>query len=297
MALIYKLICVVSVAFVRAAPQDSDNGGAPDSVDLECTLTNCRSEFANCFGTSACLKTLICLGSCNEDNPRCGFDCGFFDNPDPNLIDFITCNTVNKCSAVENYGSCHGRDNDVDPSVSTPDQIVGQWWVIRGLNCGNGASGPGYGWDNFPCYSETITKSSDGTYASADKYCYDKNRACIRDDSRARTGGRSDTRYIDISASLEEVGSGIFKKRLMTPGQKLPQFKRVRTLAVLAPDVFLVSSCAMTGSIRINNVQVISKSRDRVLSDDDIKMLSQATAKVGVNFNQMCTIDNSRCQP
>lgn len=46
-------------------------------------------------------------------------------------------------------GHCVTSNADGVPEVDRMDRIAGDWWVIRGLNCGSDPYHGGYDW--FPC--------------------------------------------------------------------------------------------------------------------------------------------------
>ena len=41
-------------------------------------------------------------------------------------------------------GICKGQDGDSDQSITSLEQVQGDWWVVRGLNCGFGDYPGGY---------------------------------------------------------------------------------------------------------------------------------------------------------
>ena len=41
-------------------------------------------------------------------------------------------------------GICKGDDQDAVQNITSLQQVAGDWWVIRGLNCGGGDYPGGY---------------------------------------------------------------------------------------------------------------------------------------------------------
>jgi len=257
--------------------------GPPPEIDFGCTLRNCLSEFSNCFGTTACRDSIMCFGRCKDGGPRCAYDCGYF-NPDPFLMPFIDCHAVNKCAKHDDYGTCRGEDLDADQTVQTLDSLVGEWWNIKGLEC-NAPFGS-YGYDNVPCRRETISKRPNGNFTSMEKLCYDE-------------GGCTEAQTIQQQQRLKQRAPGVYAKKFYPNGSKLARFRRVRVLKRISDvtngDVTLVSACTTTGRVRINNLNVLSQRKTRRLTNQEVKTLASVAAKVGVDFANMCDIDNTVC--
>ena len=50
-------------------------------------------------------------------------------------------------------GTCVASESDGVEELTSMDMVSGDWWVIRGLNCGHSDEWPG-GYDGFPCQHE-----------------------------------------------------------------------------------------------------------------------------------------------
>ena len=63
----------------------------------------------------------------------------------PQFIDLIKCFVDQKC--LDDYprdGICKGSDEEAVQTITSLDQVAGDWWVVRGLNCGKGDYPGGY---------------------------------------------------------------------------------------------------------------------------------------------------------
>ena len=58
-------------------------------------------------------------------------------------------------------------------------QIKGDWWVIRGLNCGQNDFPGGY--DGYPCQHERFILQDNGQWINNVTYCDGKHDQCISD--------------------------------------------------------------------------------------------------------------------
>lgn len=82
---------------------------------------------------------------------------------------------------MSNYpqdGHCVAGDADADQSLTNFEEIKGDWWVIRGLNCGRDDTFPG-GYDWFPCQHERYKQQENGQWINQISYCAGKNNNCL----------------------------------------------------------------------------------------------------------------------
>ena len=137
----------------------------------------------------------------------------------PYFINLIQCFVDNQC--LEDYprdGICKGTNSDAVQSITSLDQVSGDWWVIRGLNCGKGDYPGGYDGKpidtltlqiffklpfmyvppifvasiesiqmntlipGYPCQHERFIRTdSDGQWINNVTYCAGQNDVCISD--------------------------------------------------------------------------------------------------------------------
>ena len=92
----------------------------------------------------------------------------------------MNCMIDNQC--MSNYpkdGYCVGSDEaDLDTSLTDLDEVRGDWWVIRGLNCGRDESFPG-GYDWFPCIHARFQELDDGRWINWSTFCAGKDNQCL----------------------------------------------------------------------------------------------------------------------
>ena len=58
-------------------------------------------------------------------------------------------------------------------------QVRGDWWVLRGLNCGEGDFPGGYDW--YPCQHERFIEQDNGQWINNVTYCSGKLNECTSD--------------------------------------------------------------------------------------------------------------------
>ena len=136
-----------------------------------CLAGNCLSPLSSCVTSLQCMKTVGCINGCLLDNiyqqdkvAACAYICemtyGYENTEFTSLID---CMLQNQC--LEQYpedGPCIGGDKDGLKSVTKMEDIEGDWWVLRGINCGEDPYPGGYDW--YPCQHERFIKDNNGQW-------------------------------------------------------------------------------------------------------------------------------------
>ena len=93
----------------------------------------------------------------------------------------MKCFVGNRCLApYPQDGTCYGKDEDADQTVTDMDQISGDWWVIGGVNCGQSEEWPG-GYDNYPCQHERFIKPDGNQWINNVTFCAGNKDKCISD--------------------------------------------------------------------------------------------------------------------
>ena len=98
-----------------------------------------------------------------------------FENP--YFLELIQCYVNNDCLVqYPRDGICYGEDKDGIQNLKVMDQVKGEWWVVRGLNCGYGDYPGGY--DGYPCQLERFVKEKNGQWVNKVSYCNGKEDQC-----------------------------------------------------------------------------------------------------------------------
>ena len=74
------------------------------------------------------------------------------------------------------------------------DQIEGDWWILKGQNCGQDEIWNG-GYDSYPCQLESFVPVGNGNWVRNTTYCFGENNECT-----------SQTIQIAPEATLESPG-------------------------------------------------------------------------------------------
>ena len=122
---------------------------------------HCPLKAVTCVTDLKCLQAIACINTCMLDNlhawdkvAQCAYICemthGYENEP---LHDLLNCMLAN--GVLEQYprdGPCLGGDGDAVGHVRGMEDIQGDWWVVRGVNCGAPPYPGGYDW--YPCQHE-----------------------------------------------------------------------------------------------------------------------------------------------
>ena len=130
-----------------------------------CLAGNCVAPLASCVSSLQCMRTVGCVNGCilehlyQEDKvAACAYLCEMthgYQNTE--FTDLIGCMLDKQC--LEQYpedGPCIGSNKDGLQTVTKMEDIEGDWWVLRGINCGEPPYPGGYDW--YPCQHERFIK-------------------------------------------------------------------------------------------------------------------------------------------
>ena len=143
----------------------------PDFFSIPaCISYNCLWKMATCVQNPDCKATLDCITECQLTQPRnkqaiCAHICQVTDGYLNEEFDMLTlCMIDNNCmSHYPQDGTCVAKETDGVPTITEMDQIQGDWWAVKGLNCGYNEEFPG-GYDGFPCLHERWHLNKDGIW-------------------------------------------------------------------------------------------------------------------------------------
>ena len=66
--------------------------------------------------------------------------------------------------------------SDTTADITTIDQIAGDWWILKGQNCGQDETWNG-AYDAFPCQLQSFVKSENGWVRNT-TFCFGEDNAC-----------------------------------------------------------------------------------------------------------------------
>jgi len=250
-------------------------------VNGECTADHCASEFQACWSLNDCREALMCMAKCGLNNPDCGYQCGYWNGGLP-IQPLLQCQVDNHCvpdPAPTAGGKCIGTDDDADKRFNTVDDLAGDWWVVKGKNCGD----TGLGFDSLPCMKQSIVK---GQSTGKSTYTY------------GPTTSKFSPEYITIYNEYKMEAPGVLTVTDKTNNLVKQQVSRQRFLTVVDGKYALLSSCVTSPLVNVNSLMVVSKKRNfDEIPAEAVEKLRETAAKFGIDLdNDMCTVNNSKCE-
>jgi len=254
-----------------------------------CIGGNCKLAAAQCFTNYKCAQTIGCIQRCLLDNidseektAACAYICemtyGYENQP---FKDMINCMLDNKCLLeYPEDGPCKGSNADAITSVKTMEDIEGDWWVLRGINCGESPYPGGYDW--YPCQHERFIKAAEGHWINNVTYC----------------GGRHDKCTTDIIVTIANVSMpapGVVNHKY-TDAPLDPQEEDWRLVSMPHPDYALMLWCGRLPVLNYAGGIVISRHRDDSdMPKEVVQEFREVMSKHGIDWDKTCPSNNNHC--
>lgn len=67
--------------------------------------------------------------------------------------------------------------SDTTSEITSLDQIQGDWWILKGQNCGQDELWNG-GYDAYPCQLESFIQLENGDWVRNTTYCFGHDNTC-----------------------------------------------------------------------------------------------------------------------
>jgi len=255
-----------------------------------CIGVNCLGKMVACIQNEDCKATLDCTQECQLTQPRnkqamCAYICevtsGYL-NPEFEAI--MLCMIENKCmGSYPQDGRCIAKESDGVKSITSMEQVKGEWWAIKGLNCGETEEFPG-GYDGFPCQHERWSLNKDGQWQNNISFCAGKANKCI-----SRGGGAGIKTVANASINSPGVITHSYDSALS------PQIERWIIVSHPTPDYMLIYWCGKIPIQTYNGGLLLSRHRSDIMADSVRNQLRTDALKFGLDFDNMCNSDNSWC--
>jgi len=298
----------------------------PDpKVDIKCFIEHCSKEFGMCAAKSVvgdtCIKTMQCEQGCNDlekkeghnRSPGCAYLCEMTTGyKSAAFTDLMNCGKNNKCLPMyPDDGECLATDKDALQNITSLDQVAGDWWVVKGMNCGQVTDGtpfhpewgvpqlnptpgknfPG-GYDWYPCQHENFVKSEGKKFEFPVSEWVNNITYC-----GGANGGlkQCTTDIIDTVANVTMCAPGVVCHNY-TDAPLKPQFEHWRIISWPHPDWMFTIWCGGTPLLKYNGGITLSKHRSVEGMPKWVEENFRQTAKrFNVDWDQMCPSDNKDC--
>jgi len=250
-----------------------------------CVALHCAWESGLCVINAGCLKTLQCMMGCEgePDVSQCQFECemtlGQGNEPFENLLN---CMAKNDCfPEVPPDGICLPSTEDTVQSIESIEEVAGDWWVVRGINCGQDDVWRG-GYDWYPCQHERYLRIDDGSWINNTTY----------------SGGTNSNPTTEVLVTIPHAtmpSPGLIRLEY-DDEPLLPQIERWHIVSKPDDSYMMVLWCGTNPALDYNGGFVLSRTR----TQDDMSPEAEAAfreqaKKFGVDYDAMCITDNTDC--
>lgn len=254
-----------------------------------CLGGGCAAVTATCFSSYRCIETVGCINKCILENmyskekvAACAYLCEMtYGYENLEFTDLIGCMLEQQC--LQQYpqdGPCIGSDEDAVQSVATMEDIAGDWWVLRGVNCGEDPYPGGYDW--YPCQHERFIRAEDGSWTNKVTYCGGKMDECRTD-------------IITTVANVSMTRPGVVH-HVYTDAPLDPQVEDWRLVSLPHPDYALMLWCGRLPVLDYSGGIVISRHRsDENMPEEVQKEFRRVLKKFGLDWDKMCPSNNNHC--
>jgi len=254
-----------------------------------CLGSNCLSELGSCVTDGQCVKTVGCVNTCMLDNlyseekvAACAYLCEMthgYENTQ--FTDMMQCMLDNKClTQYPEDGPCIGTNEDGLKHVKKMEDIEGDWWVLRGVNCGDSVYPGGYDW--YPCQHERFIKESNGQWINKVTYCGGSSDKCVTD-------------MIVTVANVSMTAPGVVHHDY-TDAPLSPQSEDWRLVSWPHPDYALMLWCGRLPVLDYAGGIVISRQKnDKEMPESVLKEFKKVLSKHGLDWEKMCPSNNDHC--
>mmetsp|Transcript_19427 Transcript_19427/g.46828 ORF Transcript_19427/g.46828 Transcript_19427/m.46828 type:complete len:339 (+) Transcript_19427:55-1071(+) len=293
---------------------------------IGCMVTHCAKEVLECGlapkSKDTCMGALTCSLNCSKQDdgvhnqaPGCAYLCEMmYGKTSPVYTKLIECaGETNKCLPIyPDDGECLATDADAVQNLTSLDQLEGDWWVVKGVNCGQqkdgypfrpgagypplnptkGKSFPG-GYDWYPCQHERFVRSNGHDFPNPTSPWVNNITYC-----GGANGGLADcnTTIIDTVANVTMCAPGVVCHNY-TDAPLKPQFEHWRVISWPHPDYVASIWCGGTPLVTYNGG--ITLARNKRSLDGMPAWVEEnfraAYAKFGVEWEQMCPSNNEDC--
>lgn len=256
-----------------------------------CFFEKCPELTMKCGLDKGCRAAMECTQKCGaladqKKAPGCAYLCEMTAGYKQQIFEeFLLCANANACiSSYPPDGTCLATDADAVQDIKTMEDVKGDWWVIKGINCGqegttNLTDFPG-GYDWYPCQHERFLLRGE-QWINNITYCGGANNTCT-------------SQIIDTVANVTISSPGVVMHNY-TDAPLLPQLEHWRIVSRPRSDYVFVVWCGQTPLLYYNGGIVLSSSA-RSLKDIPPEVEAdfvKTAARFGMDWNKMCASDNN----
>jgi len=249
-----------------------------------CLALHCAIQTGTCYLDSDCKKVLECLQGCvgRPDESPCQFECETtLGNGNQKFESLLQCMADNSCfPEVPPDGKCLAEDDQTVQTLTDLKQVEGEWWVTRGISCGQ--EGWRGGFDRYPCQHARYFRTETG---------WVNNITCS-----TKPEYTLDTEIIATYTLASLPKPGIIQLDYTNDVPLLPQVENWKIVSFPSEDYMMVFWCGTNPALDYNGGFVVSRSRTEEGMPAEVEAeLRRVATSFGVDYDAMCIPDNTLC--
>ena len=163
------------------------------------------------------------------------------------------------------------------------EQVSGEWWVLKGQDCGQEGWASGYDW--YPCQHERIIPDGNGGWINNVTYCAGSDSTCHSD-------------YIVTTPIATLTSPGVVTMDYpQGEAPVVPQTEDWKIVSYPDPDWAFIIWCGSNPAMDYNGAFVMSRHRSLDALPVDIEAeFRDVASRFGMDYDLMCISDNTNCE-
>jgi len=249
-----------------------------------CMFFWCGLQLTACTIDKECMATIQCMQGCEDGRPdvaQCQFECEMTIGQDNVAFQhLLECMSEHECFATSPPdGSCLATADQTAQELTEIDMVAGDWWVVRGLNCGQEGWPGAYDW--YPCQHARYVVVEDG-WVNNTTYCGGKDSVCTTD--------------IIVTMPHATMPSPGLIQLEYDDAPLLPQVERWHLMSKPGENFMFVIWCGTNPALEYNGAFVLSRTRtaEGMSAEEEAAFRAVASAQ-GIDYDAMCLSDNTAC--
>merc|ERR1719348_1204658 len=248
-----------------------------------CMTLHCMMQLTACMLDKECRETIQCMQDCEgrPDVAQCQFECEMtIGQGNEAFQHLLECMSKNECFATSPPdGSCLATADQTAQELTEIDMVAGDWWVVRGLNCGQDGWPGAYDW--YPCQHARYVVVEDG-WVNNTTYCGGKDSVCTTD--------------IIVTMPHATMPSPGLIQLEYDDAPLLPQVERWHLMSKPGENFMFVIWCGTNPALEYNGAFVLSRTRTAAGMSAEEEAAFRAVASAhGIDYDAMCLSDNTAC--
>jgi len=249
-----------------------------------CMGIHCGLALAGCMLDSTCWSAIQCMQDCEDGRPdvaQCQFECemtiGKGNEHFENLLDCMSANGCFPDNPPD--GECLASADQALQDITDISQVEGDWWVVRGVNCGQEGWPGAYDW--YPCQHARYTVIDDG-WVNNTTYCGGHDSVCTTD--------------LIVTIPHATMPSPGLIQLDYDDAPLLPQVEKWHIVSKPSDNFMFVIWCGTNPALNYNGAFVLSSTRTADAMTAEEEEAFRAIAAVhNIDYDAMCLSDNTQC--